>query len=185
MDKMVFQAIRFAADKHRDQRRKDHRRTPYIVHPVAVAELLIDAGITDTATLIAAILHDTIEDTDTTSDEIRALFGEEIAALTVELTVPETGIKELDKAREISDALVLSPKAALVRTADKLCNLADVLLDTPVGWTEERRDYYIVWAQKVIVSSRVENTLLNNRLFELITTAENLFGKNFSVESLL
>ncbi len=176
-----LKAIRFAADKHRDQRRKDHRGSPYIVHPVAVAERLIDAGISDEATLIAAILHDTIEDTECTSDEIALIFGSEIAQLTEELTVPETCTKAIDKAREISDAALLSPKAALVRTADKLCNLSDVLDDTPVGWTEERRDRYIIWAQRVIKAANCTNPILQEQLIQLITIAEARFSRIFTL----
>jgi len=176
-----LKAIRFAADKHRDQRRKDHRGSPYIVHPIAVAELLIEAGITDEATLIAAILHDTIEDTDCTAEEIATLFGTEIAALTSELTVPETGIKAIDKAKEISDATNLSSKARLVRTADKICNLADILVDTPIGWSDERRDRYIIWAQEVIKQANSNNVFLQNRLSNLVSHAEYLFKKKFSL----
>ncbi len=140
--KRILEATRFAAHKHKDQRRKDHAASPYIVHPIAAAELLIEAGVTDEDTVIAAILHDTIEDTETTREEIAEKFGEEIGALVDEVTIIDTGVKKVDKQREIDDASLLSKKAALVRTADKICNMRDVLSDTPKGWSEERRNYY-------------------------------------------
>lgn len=174
--KRILAATRFAAHKHKDQRRKDHAASPYIVHPIAAAELLIESGISDEATLITAILHDTIEDTETTREEIAAEFGEEIAGLVVEVTVMETMIKVVDKQREIDDAKELSPKAALVRVADKICNLTDVVFDTPKGWTGERRDRYFYWAQKVIMNTGVTNEYLLNRLSEVILEGEEKYG---------
>lgn len=174
--KRILAATRFAAHKHKDQRRKDHAASPYIVHPIAAAELLIEAGISDEAVLITAILHDTIEDTETTREEIAAEFGDEIADLVVEVSVIETKIKEVDKQREIDDAKNLSPKAALVRVADKICNLTDVVFDTPKGWSEERRDKYFFWAQKVIKNTGVTNEYLLTRLKEVIQQGERKYG---------
>lgn len=174
--KRILAATRFAAHKHKDQRRKDHAASPYIVHPIAAAELLIEAGISDEAVLITAILHDTIEDTETTREEIAAEFGDEIADLVVEVSVIETKIKEVDKQREIDDAKNLSPKAALVRVADKICNLTDVVFDTPKGWSEERRDKYFFWAQKVISATGVTNEYLLNRLRGVIGQGEQKYG---------
>lgn len=172
----ILAATRFAAHKHKDQRRKDHACSPYIVHPIAAAELLIQAGIEDEATIIAAILHDTIEDTETTTEEIALQFGEEIASIVEEVTVVETGIKKDDKQREIDDAFTLSPKAALVRVADKICNIGDVINDTPRGWNEERRNRYFIWAQKVIYATGVENEHLISMVHNIVTEAEKKFG---------
>lgn len=174
--KNILAATRFAAHKHRDQRRKDHAASPYIVHPIAAAELLLEAGVTDEATLITAILHDTIEDTETTREEIADEFGDEIADLVVEVSVIETKIKAVDKQREIDDAKNLSSKAAVVRVADKICNLTDVVSDTPKGWSDERRDRYFFWAQKVIQNTGVTNVFLLNRLHEVISAGEKKYG---------
>ncbi len=181
--KRILEATRFAAHKHKDQRRKDHAASPYIVHPIAAAELLIEAGVTDEDTVIAAILHDTIEDTETTRDEIAEQFGEEIGALVEEVTVIDTGVKKVDKQREIDDASLLSTKAALVRTADKICNMRDVLTDTPKGWSEERRNYYFIWAQKVLKAANAQNSYLQEALREVISKGEVKFSTDLSVET--
>src|ERR1700742_4504239 len=83
----ILAALKFAARKHRRQRRKDSEATPYINHPIAVAELLSRVGaITDLPTLQAAILHDTIEDTETSPEELEENFGEEVRLIVQELT---------------------------------------------------------------------------------------------------
>ncbi len=179
--KRILAATRFAAHKHKDQRRKDHAASPYIVHPIAAAELLIEAGVDDEATLITAILHDTIEDTETNRDEIAAEFGEEIAALVEEVTVMESGIKAIDKKREIDDAAKLSPKAALVRVADKICNLTDVVYDTPRLWTEERRNRYFIWAQKVIAAADIKNTHLLDQLKKVVAEGEKKYKTDLTL----
>ena len=80
-------AVEFAAQKHRMQRRKDSDASPYINHPIALMHVLcIDGGITESAILAAAALHDTIEDTETTAEELRTSFGDEIACLVLEMT---------------------------------------------------------------------------------------------------
>ncbi len=181
--KRILEATRFAAHKHKDQRRKDHAASPYIVHPIAAAELLIEAGITDEATIITAILHDTIEDTETTVEELTVQFGEEVGKLVEEVTVIDTGIKKVDKQREIDDASSLSTKAALVRTADKICNMRDVLSDTPKGWNEKRRNYYFIWAQKVLHAANSQNSYLQEALREVLSKGEEKFNTDLSADT--
>ena len=83
----LIQALAFAAAKHRDQRRKDVCASPYINHPIQLVDVLCnEAGVEDINVLTGAILHDTIEDTGTTVEDIRALFGEDIAFLVESLT---------------------------------------------------------------------------------------------------
>src|SRR3982074_2455712 len=83
----ILKALHFAADKHRDQRRKDIEASPYINHPIEVAELVARVGgINDPVTLQGAILHDTIEDTKTTPEELEAAFGPEVRRLVEEVT---------------------------------------------------------------------------------------------------
>ena len=84
---LVLKALSFAALKHRDQRRKDEEASPYINHPIALANLLWhEGGVSDATVLCAALLHDTVEDTDTSPDELRAEFGNEIADVVLEVT---------------------------------------------------------------------------------------------------
>ena len=82
MDGLFLKALVFAADKHRNQRRKDADASPYINHPIALANILVnEGGITDINVLCGAILHDTIEDTETTKEELTQHFGEKILQL--------------------------------------------------------------------------------------------------------
>src|SRR5262245_31695745 len=82
----ILKVLLFAASKHRDQRRKDAEASPYINHPIEVAELLARVGgLTDLVVLQGAILHDTIEDTETTPDELEALFGLEVRRVVEEV----------------------------------------------------------------------------------------------------
>ena len=148
---LILRAAAFAARKHRDQRRKDAEASPYINHPLELARVLAEVGgVTDAATLCAALLHDTVEDTDTTFDELQREFGAEIAALVAEVTDDKSLPKTERKRLQIDHATSLSPAAKRVKLADKICNLTDVATSPPVGWSLERRREYFVWAKAVI-----------------------------------
>ena len=148
---LILRAAAFAARKHRDQRRKDAEASPYINHPLELARVLAEVGgVTDAATLCAALLHDTVEDTDTTFDELQREFGAEIAALVAEVTDDKSLPKTERKRLQIDHATNLSPAAKRVKLADKICNLTDVATSPPVGWSLERRREYFVWAKAVI-----------------------------------
>lgn len=149
--KSFIDAVAFAADKHRDQRRKDHRSSPYINHPIALAHVLaFEADVTDATVLIAAVLHDTIEDTTATAAELAAQFGPDVAAIVEEVTDDKTLSKAWRKQLQIDHAPLLSSRARLVKLADKVCNLRDVAHDPPKGWELARRREYFDWAQAVI-----------------------------------
>ena len=144
-------ALEFAAHKHRDQRRKDAAASPYINHPIALARLLAEkGGVTDKATLMAAVLHDTNEDTDTTYDELHAQFGKKVADVVAEVTDDRSLPKARRKALQIEHAPHMSKRAALVKLADKTCNLRDVASHPPAGWPLARRRQYFDWAKAVI-----------------------------------
>jgi GTP diphosphokinase / guanosine-3',5'-bis(diphosphate) 3'-diphosphatase len=148
---LLFRALAFAAHKHRDQRRKDAEASPYINHPIALAEVLAgEGGVADAEVLAAALLHDTIEDTATTADELRAEFGERIAAMVEEVTDDQSLPKADRKRLQIEHAAVLSPGAKLVKLADKICNLRDVADRPPAKWDLQRRQEYFEWAKRVI-----------------------------------
>ena len=159
---LLLRALAFAAHKHRDQRRKDAEASPYINHPIALAELLAgDGGVTDIEVLAAALLHDTIEDTATTDEELRAQFGDRIADMVIEVT-DDTKLPKADRKRlQIERAAGLTRGAKLVKLADKICNLRDVAERPPAKWDLERRQEYFEWAKRVIdglrgVSPRLE-----------------------------
>ena len=129
----ILAAIAFAADKHRNQRRKDAAASPYINHPIALANVLVnEAGIVDERVLIAAILHDTVEDTETTAQELVRHFGQEIADIVLEVTDDKSLLKAERKQQQIDHAPTISRRAKLVKLADKICNLRD-LANSPPG----------------------------------------------------
>ena len=153
----LFNALSFAAHKHRDQKRKDLVATPYINHPIAVAQLLVtSAGITDTETLCAALLHDTIEDTETTADDLTHQFGEVISSIVLEVTDDKSLEKMIRKQAQIDHAPHLSTRARAVKLADKISNLEDVSDNPPANWSLERRQAYYDWAKQVIDGLRGE-----------------------------
>lgn len=148
---LLLRAASFAAHKHRDQRRKDARASPYINHPLMLADILASEGsVTDTVTLCAALLHDTIEDTETKPDELRELFGPEIAAVVVEVTDDKTSEKADRKRLQVEHASVISDKAKLVKLADKIANIRDVVSSPPADWSLDRKRDYFDWAKRVI-----------------------------------
>lgn len=171
----LLDAICFAADKHRNQRRKDAEASPYINHPLQLARVLaVEAGVEDTETLIAAVLHDTIEDTQTTYEELRARFGETVASVVVEVTDDKTLSKQERKDRQIELAQHLSDRAKLVKLADKICNLRDIANCPPADWSVQRRHEYFDWAKRVV-----------DRLRPADTRLETIFDEAYSVGELL
>ena len=147
----LIRAASFAARKHRNQRRKDAGASPYINHPLALARVLAaEGGVTDAATLCAALLHDTIEDTDTTADELSHEFGAEIASIVGEVTDDKTLPKAERKRQQVEHAAHISDKAKRVKLADKISNLRDVSQAPPADWSLERRREYFDWAKSVV-----------------------------------
>jgi len=148
---LLLKALAFAAHKHRDQRRKDPAASPYINHPIALADALVnEGGITDPEVLCAALLHDTVEDTDTTHEELVDAFGSRIARIVAEVTDDARLPKAERKRLQIEHAPLLSREAKLVKLADKLCNLRDVADHPPAKWDLERRREYFDWAKRVV-----------------------------------
>ncbi|VVE23768.1 Bifunctional (p)ppGpp synthase/hydrolase RelA [Pandoraea capi] len=154
-------AIQFAAERHRNQRRKDVDASPYINHPIAVAHLLATVGeVSDISVLMAAILHDTIEDTGTNVEELRSLFGAEVAQIVWEVTDDKTLPKQRRKDLQIELAPQKSEKAALIKIADATCNLRDLISAPPPQWSLGRRGDYFNWAAQVVAGLRCENAAL-------------------------
>lgn len=151
MTKQLITALAFAADKHRNQRRKDADASPYINHPIALANLLLnEAGVEDQRVLVAAILHDTIEDTDTTEQELVKHFGKDIADIVLEVTDDKALPKAERKRLQIEHAAHISRRAKLVKLADKICNLRDITASPPADWSPQRKLEYFDWAKSVV-----------------------------------
>jgi len=165
---LVLKAMAFAAVKHRDQRRKDADASPYINHPIALADVLWhEGGVRDTAVVAAALLHDTIEDTKTTAAELRRRFGAKIAGIVREVTDDKRLPKERRKELQIEHAAHISKSAKLVKVADKICNLRDILESPPKDWLVERQQEYFEWAKRVIDPMRGVNPKLKRRFDQL------------------
>ena len=137
---LIIRAAHFAAEKHRNQRRKDAEATPYINHPLTLAKILSDeVGIHDHQVLAAAILHDTIEDTETTEAELREHFGDVITKVVLELTDDKSLPKHERKRLQVQNAPHKSPQAKLVKTADKIANLRDIASTPPAMASVDQR----------------------------------------------
>ena len=160
---IVLRAAAFAAEKHRNQRRKDEEASPYINHPIQLAYILVQAEVADPVVLAAALLHDTIEDTNTTLDELEIVFGYEIANIVAECTDDERQSKLERKQAQIEHAAGLSPKAKLVKLADKIANVSDINGAPPAGWSLERKREYFDWAKEVVDRMRGANLTLERR----------------------
>ncbi|KAM7315034.1 guanosine-3',5'-bis(diphosphate) 3'-pyrophosphohydrolase MESH1 [Ixodes scapularis] len=157
LTKALIETVNFAAIKHRDQQRDDGH-TPYINHPIGVARILThEAGIYDLMTIQAAILHDTVEDTDTTPEEIEKHFGSRVRAIVDEVTDDKRLPSEVRKRLQIEHAPHCSHEAKLVKLADKLYNLRDLTTTTPLGWNEQRVQAYFEWSEKVVFGLRGTN----------------------------
>ena len=153
--KRILKAAKFAAEKHKNQRRKNESATPYINHPIDVAELLIRVGnVQDESLIIAALLHDTIEDTDTTKEELEANFGRDVLSLVLEVTDDKTLPAPDRKRLQIVSAPNKSRRAKQLKLADKTSNLSTLADDPPVNWSIDRKIEYLEWAEKVVVGLR-------------------------------
>jgi GTP diphosphokinase / guanosine-3',5'-bis(diphosphate) 3'-diphosphatase len=151
----LIDAIAFAAHKHRNQRRKNVEASPYINHPIALAHVLaIEAKVHDDPVLIAAMLHDTLEDTETSFEELRERFGLPVAETVAEVTDDKSLAKLRRKALQIEHAPHLSKRAKLVKLADKICNLRDMASSPPHDWPLQRRREYFDWAKQVVDGMR-------------------------------
>ena len=160
---LILKAAAFAARKHRDQRRKDAESSPYINPPLELTRVLSEVGgVADVATLCAALLHDTIEDTATSEQELAQCLGPEIAALVSEVSDDKSLPKAQRKRLQVEHAATISTKAKRVKLADKICNLTDVACSRPADWTLQRRREYFDWAKQVIDRLRGVDAVLES-----------------------
>ena len=173
----LIQAINFAAKKHRNQKRKGADGDPYINHPLEVLGLLTSVGkIEDFNVLIAAVLHDTIEDTETTEEEIKELFGAKVCKMVLELTDDKSLPKAERKQLQIEHAPHISIGAKQIKLSDKISNIRDILENPPGGWSDERRSEYINWGEKVVAGLRGANENLENYFDEIVDRAREKIG---------
>lgn len=172
----VLDAAHFAAHRHRNQRRKGAEASPYINHPLALARALASAGITETTVLCAALLHDTVEDTETSFAELEERFGQQIASVVKEVTDDKSLGKPERKRLQVEKASLKSREAKLVKLADKISNLRDILNDPPVNWPNERRAEYFEWAARVVQGMRGTSAVLEAEFDELLAAGRQKYG---------
>jgi (p)ppGpp synthase/HD superfamily hydrolase len=185
MSKELLKASSFAAWKHRNQKRKNIDSDTYIIHPLRVSELVATlGGAGDNVHLLqAALLHDTVEDTDTTFDEVENLFGSKVRKLVEEVSDDKSLPKEVRKRLQIEHAAKKSREAKILSMADKVANLEDMMIKPngiPVGWSVERVQQYCAWALAVSQGLKGESVDLDKRLRELVTGEFQYFdGKKY------
>jgi len=162
----VARALDFAARKHAGQRRKGLMAEPYVNHLTEVALLLAETTDGDDPALVmAGLLHDTIEDTDTTRDELAGVFGEDVASLVAEVTDDTSLDRESRKRIQVETATAKSRRARIIKIADKVANLRSIAESPPVGWSPRRKREYVAWAREVVAACGDTNSRLE-KLFD-------------------
>ena len=173
----LLKALRFASEKHSRQRRKDSAATPYINHPIAVAEVLARIGrVSDLATLQAAVLHDTLEDTETTVPELEQQFGRGVCRMVEEVTDDKSLPQSERRQLQIEHAPHLSHGAKQIKVADKICNLTELTLGEPPKWDLAQKFAYLDWAERVVTGCAGCNAGLEKHFENLVRDKQHAFG---------
>ncbi len=172
----LLKALSFAAHKHRHQRRKSEAAEPYINHPLAVAETLWNMGkVHDVDTILAAVLHDTLEDTDTSPQELDAIVGKKVRLIVEEVTDNKRLPKLERKRLQIENAGNATLAARHIKLADKICNIQDLVYAPPSGWSLQRQREYVDWAEQVVEGLRGTNEALERCFDALCRKARTYF----------
>ena len=185
IDASVIEAIEFAAQRHLGQFRKGERNTPYINHPIEVVGLLVRYREHDAVLLKAAVLHDVIEDTAKTQDEIQALaqtieekFGRAVLEVVREVS-DDKNLPFLERKRlQVKNTPDLSREAKKIKIADKICNISDMMKDPPTHWSSDRKMEYLHWAEQVISGARGVNESLEAYFDQIRQKAHHTFTQN-------
>eukprot|EP01132_Coremiostelium_polycephalum_P006146 gene6146-7656_t len=179
---LLLKTVDFAAKKHKDQRRKDKGATPYINHPIGVAKNIIEIGrVSDPVILQAALLHDTIEDTATTQEELREEFGDKVTDVVLEVTDDKSLPKAERKRQQVEHSKHISKEAKTVKLSDKLYNLSDIIDNLPPTWSLETAQGYFVWGKTVVDQIRGTNKPLEDKLDQLFKSRIIYHGISYPV----
>jgi guanosine-3',5'-bis(diphosphate) 3'-pyrophosphohydrolase len=163
----IISALDFAARQHKFQRRKGFYRIPYINHPIRVMLILAQEGQEEAPALLsAAALHDVVEDTKCTPAELQSVFGEEVLRIVMEVTDDMSLPSAERKRRQVEKAPHLSPEGRMIKIADKIANMQDIL-DYPIEWTKQRKRAYFEWAAEVVNGCRGVNPGLEKAFDEI------------------
>lgn len=173
----LTRALLFAAKKHTDQRRKGERAEPYVNHLIEVADLVAQfTDDRDADVLCAAVLHDTIEDTNTKYEELVKEFGQNVADIVQECTDDKSLPKAERKRLQVEHAPHKSDAAKLVKTADKISNLRAILDSPPPDWSLTRKQEYFSWAKNVVDGLRGVNAGLEDEFDKVYAKGALKFG---------
>ena len=157
----ILAAAKFASEKHAAQKRKGAAAEPYVNHLIEVAQLAAGSSdVLDAELVMAAFLHDTIEDTGTTAKELERAFGSDITALVLEMTDDKSLPKDVRKELQVTNAPHKSVRTQVLKLADKISNLRSILASPPADWSAERKRQYFVWAKRVVDALPQPNPIL-------------------------
>lgn len=171
----ILAAAQFAAGKHAQQKRKGAGGEPYINHLIEVAELIASNSETlDTELMMAAFLHDTVEDTGVTLTELVDCFGSNVSALVAEVTDDKSLPDKTRKRLQVETAPHKSERAQTLKLADKISNLRSILVSPPVGWSLERKRQYFEWAKAVVDGLTSPNPMLKSEFEKTYTMIAQL-----------
>lgn len=172
----ILKAAHFAAEKHAGQRRKGAAAEPYINHLLEVAELVSSAQPADTDLIIAAVLHDCIEDAGVAREEVVRHFGADVADLVLEVTDDKSLPKTERKRLQIVHAPEISVRAQVIKLADKISNVRAILASPPADWSGERQQDYVEWAKQVVDGLSAPNLNLKAEFERVYQKAGNLLS---------
>ncbi|MBN1951626.1 MAG: HD domain-containing protein [Bacteroidales bacterium] len=180
---VYFKALEFAAHKHRAQKRKGPKGIPYINHPIEVASLIASTLENPSPELlVSAILHDTLEDTSATEEDIEKRFGHAVLSIVLEVTDDMKLHSKERKELQVEHAASLSPEARAIKIADKTCNIRD-MLQTKYFWTKPVKIQYILWAIRVVEQIGSSHPPLKKVFMETIHQAEEILDVKFGFPS--
>lgn len=173
----LLKALHYAADLHKDGRRKGKAGEPYVNHVIEVAELLARVGgVHDVAVLQAAVLHDVVEDTEASFEDVERGFGPEVRRIVEEVSDDKTLPKEERKRLQVEKAPALSAAAKMVKIADKISNVCALMHSPPSEWTDERRLDYLDWSARVVDGCRGCNPRLESYYDKALAQCRTLLG---------
>jgi HD domain len=161
----LTKALAFAAEAHRNHRRKGASQEPYINHLIEVLDLVTSVEDSDMDVLIAALLHDVLEDTRTGYDELVATFGERVARIVQENSDDMTLPKPERRRARLAGIGKKSREARLVKLADIISNLRAIVISPPAGWSNDRRLGYLESCRNLVDAGRGSNAEIE-RIFD-------------------
>ncbi len=180
----LLRALTFACRRHSRQRRKDAAETPFINHPAEVADLLVQYGggeqaEVSTELLQAALLHDTVEDTETAPEELEGAFGPEVRRLVMEVSDDKSLPQGVRKRQQVETAAEKSAPARMLKLADKISNIRDLASNPPVGWDRERLEAYLDWSREVYEEIRGTAPRLDRLYEETLAASRMMLAERF------